>query len=304
MIDNEAASVIRDGADAEADVAILGLGLMGRAIATAHLRAGRTTTVWNRTPGRDGDLITQGARVAPTAAAALAASGDLVIVCLKDHEAVRSVLDPLGESLRGRTVVNLTSSTSDQARELAAWASGHGASYLDGAIMAVPRSMGGPEAVLLHSGDEEVYLRHLPVLRDLGTCLHLGTDPGIAALHDVALLHLMWGVLNSFLHGAALVGTAKVPAADFAVLANRWISSITEFVSAYAEQIDAGAPVAKDATLDTHAAAMDHLVQESEAAGVDVSLPRFFRGLVDEALADGRGGDSYAAVVDRFRPRP
>ncbi|WP_328947374.1 NAD(P)-binding domain-containing protein (plasmid) [Streptomyces sp. NBC_00250] len=294
MVDNEA----------EAEVTILGLGLMGRAIAAALLRAGRSTTVWNRTPGRDGDLITQGARVAPSAAAALSATDGLVIVCLKDHEAVRSVLDPLGEALSGRTVVNLTSSTSDQARELAAWVGDRGAAYLDGAIMAVPETMGGPEAVLLHSGDEQVFDTHLPVLRDLGTCLHLGTDPGLAALHDVALLNIMWGVLNSFLHGAALVGTAKVPAAEFAVLANQWISSVTEFVSAYAEQIDADAPVARDATLDTHAAAMDHLVQESEAAGVDVSLPRFFRGLVAETVAKGRGGDSYAAVVDRFRPRP
>ncbi|MCX4987084.1 NAD(P)-dependent oxidoreductase [Streptomyces sp. NBC_00572] len=294
MVDNEA----------EAEVTILGLGLMGRAIAAALLRAGRSTTVWNRTPGRDGDLITQGARVAPSAAAALSATDGLVIVCLKDHEAVRSVLDPLGEALSGRTVVNLTSSTSDQARELAAWVGDRGAAYLDGAIMAVPETMGGPEAVLLHSGDEQVFDQHLPVLRDLGTCLHLGTDPGLAALHDVALLNIMWGVLNSFLHGAALVGTAKVPAAEFAVLANQWISSVTDFVSAYAEQIDADAPVARDATLDTHAAAMDHLVQESEAAGVDVSLPRFFRGLVAETVANGRGGDSYAAVVDRFRPRP
>ncbi|MET8176617.1 NAD(P)-dependent oxidoreductase [Streptomyces clavifer] len=288
----------------EADVAILGLGLMGQAIAAAFLRAGRPTTVWNRTPGKAGDLITQGARSAPSPAAALSATTGPVIVCLKDHEAVRSVLDPLGEALSGRTVVNLTSSTSDQAREAAARAGAHGAAYLDGAIMAVPQSMGGPEAVLLHSGDQRVFDKHLPVLRDLGTCLHIGTDPGLAALHDVALLNVMWGVLNSFLHGAALVGTAHVPASRFAVLANQWILSVTEFVSAYAEQVDAGTAVAQDASLDTHAAAMDHLVQESEAAGIDASLPRFFRGLVADTVAKGRGGDSYAAVADRFRAHP
>ncbi|MFE3074338.1 NAD(P)-dependent oxidoreductase [Streptomyces sp. NPDC059247] len=300
MVDNRAGAA----RITEADVAILGLGLMGRSIAAAHLRAGRSLTVWNRTPGRAGDLITQGARVAPSAAAAVTASQGPVIVCLTDHEAVRSVLGPLGRTLAGRTVVNLTSSTSGQARELAAWTAGHGAAYLDGAVIAVPRSMGGPDAVLLHSGDEKAFQQHLPVLRDLGTCVHIGSDPGLAALHDAALLTLMWGVLNSFLHGAALVGTAQVPAADFAVLANRWISSLTEFVTAYAEQIDTRAPVAKDASLDTHAAAMDHLLQESETAGVDVSLPRLFRTTLDQALADGRGGDSYAALIDQFRPRP
>ncbi|MFJ9434910.1 NAD(P)-dependent oxidoreductase [Streptomyces sp. NPDC101490] len=301
MVDNRAEDA---GSTTEADVAILGLGLMGRAIAAAHLRAGRSLTVWNRTPGRAGDLITQGAVPAPSAAAAVAATRGPVIICLTEHEAVRSVLGTLGETLEGRTVVNLTSSTSAQARELADWAAGQGASYLDGAVMAVPQTMGGPDAVLLHSGDEKVFAQHLPVLRDLGTCVHIGEDPGLAALHDVALLTVMWGVLNSFLHGAALVGTAQVPASQFAVLANQWISSLTEFVTAYAEQIDAGAPVAKDASLDTHAAAMDHLVQESETAGVDVSMPRLFRGIVAEALHNGRGGDSYAALIDQFRPRP
>lgn len=292
------------GNETKADVAVLGLGLMGRAIAAALLRAGHSTTVWNRTPGKAGDVLSQGADVAPSPAAALAATSGLVIVCLSDHEAVRSVLDPLGEELDGHTVVNLTSSTSDQARELAAWATGHGADYLDGAIMAIPPAMGGPEAVLLHSGDQQVFDQHLPVLRALGTCLHIGTDPGLAALHDVALLNIMWGVLNSFLHGAALVGTAQVPATEFAVLAKQWISSVTDFVSAYAEQIDAGAAVATDATLDTHVAAMDHLLHESESAGVDASLPRFIRDLAGGAIARGRGSESYAAVIDQFRPRP
>lgn len=35
-------------------VTVLGLGPMGRALAGAFLDAGLRTTVWNRTPGRDG----------------------------------------------------------------------------------------------------------------------------------------------------------------------------------------------------------------------------------------------------------
>lgn len=46
--------------------------------------------------------------------------------------------------LADRTLVNLTSGTSDEARETAAWAS----DCLDGAIMAVPRVIGRPEAFL------------------------------------------------------------------------------------------------------------------------------------------------------------
>ncbi|CAM5598147.1 6-phosphogluconate dehydrogenase OS=Streptomyces antimycoticus OX=68175 GN=SSPO_095210 PE=3 SV=1 [Streptomyces antimycoticus] len=48
-------------------VTVLGLGPMGRALAGAFLDAGLRTTVWNRTAGRDGELVERGAVSAPSA---------------------------------------------------------------------------------------------------------------------------------------------------------------------------------------------------------------------------------------------
>lgn len=39
-----------------APVSVIGLGAMGRALAGAFLDAGHPTTVWNRSPGRAGEL--------------------------------------------------------------------------------------------------------------------------------------------------------------------------------------------------------------------------------------------------------
>ncbi len=47
--------------------------------------------------------------------------------------------------------------------------------------------------------------------------------------------------------------------------------------------------------------AMQHLVQESAAVGINGELPAFVKGLADRAVADGRGGDSYAAMIEQFR---
>jgi len=46
---------------------------------------------------------------------------------------------------------------------------------------------------------------------------------------------------------------------------------------------------------------MEHLVDESETLGVDAELPRFVKALGDRAVAAGRGGDSYAAMIEQFR---
>ncbi|HLR93273.1 MAG TPA: NAD(P)-binding domain-containing protein, partial [Jiangellaceae bacterium] len=116
-------------------VAVLGLGAMGRSLAAAQLEAGRAVTMWNRTSGRSGGLTERGAVEAQSAHAAAAAGGP-VVVCLYDHASVHETLDPIADALVGRTVVNLTTTTPDEARELAVWAEGHGITYLDGAIMA------------------------------------------------------------------------------------------------------------------------------------------------------------------------
>jgi hypothetical protein len=62
---------------------------------------------------------------------------------------------------------------------------------------------------------------------------------------------------------------------------------------------------AVDSTIDTHLAAMEHLIQESESLGINAELPRFVKTLSDRAVAGGRGGDGYAAMIEQFRkPAP
>ena len=46
---------------------------------------------------------------------------------------------------------------------------------------------------------------------------------------------------------------------------------------------------------------MEHLIQESESLGIDVELPKLVKTLTDRAVAEGRGGDSYAAMIDQLR---
>lgn len=91
-------------------VSVIGLGMMGTALAAAFLKAGHPVTVWNRSPAKSGPLVAQGATPADTAAEAVAAS-PLVVVCLTTYDTVRTVLEPLSGQLTGRTVANLTNGT-------------------------------------------------------------------------------------------------------------------------------------------------------------------------------------------------
>ncbi|MGW5410690.1 NAD(P)-dependent oxidoreductase [Actinomadura geliboluensis] len=284
-------------------VTIIGLGLMGRALASAFLKAGHPTTVWNRTAAKAAPLVAEGAQFAPTVGDAVKA-GSLTLVCLTDYRAVRESLDADGVELDGATLVNLTSGDSAEARETAHWAAQRGARYLDGAIMAVPPAIGTAEAVILHSGPQPEFEAHQPVLEVLGTVTYLGDDPGLASLYDVAGLAMMWSVLNAWLQGTALVRTAGVDAATYAPFARQIAEGVAGWLPGYAEQVDAGSFPAEVSALETDAAAMTHLIKESEAAGVNAELPKLFKAIADRAIAAGHGAEQYPVLIKEFtKPR-
>ncbi|MEV5427933.1 NAD(P)-binding domain-containing protein [Streptomyces sp. NPDC052701] len=283
-------------------VTVLGLGSMGSALAGALLDRGRPTTVWNRSADKARPLVERGARPAATPREAVA-SAPLVIACVLDHEALHTVLDPVADALAGRTLVNLTSGTPEQAHEALAWARGHGAGYLDGAIMTTPPGVGSPEKMFLYSGSSTVFEAHRPTLAALGDPLYLGADAGLASLYDAALLGLMWSTMTGWLHGAALVGAEKTPATDFTPVAIRWLTTVTEFLTTYAPQVDAGRYPGDDATVDVQIAAIGHLVHAAALRGVDTALPELLRSAMESARDAGHGSDSFASVIEVLRGR-
>lgn len=278
-------------------VAVLGLGLMGGALAGAFLRAGHPVTVWNRTAVKADALVARGATLAGSSAAAVAAA-PLVVVCVSDYDAVAGILDG---PLRGRVVVNLTTGTPSRARALAEEVRRRGGGYLDGGVMAVPEAVGTPEAVLAYSGPRPLYDQYEAALSSLGTGLHLGDDPGLSATYEMATLLLMWGTLDGFLNGVAILEKAGVSAGAYLPVARTAIGTMAGRLPDYARQADEGAYPSDDGTVGTHLVAMGHVIEESESAGVNAELPRLMRALAERAVAAGHGSGGYVALLEQFR---
>jgi hypothetical protein len=92
-----------------------------------------------------------------------------------------------------------------------------------------------------------------------------------------------------------------VDTTTFAPLGQGLVKSVADWLPPLLRQVDEGAYPADDASVDTHLAAMGHLVEESVALGVSTDLPRLVKSLGDRAVADGHGGESYAAMIEYFR---
>ncbi|QXJ20989.1 NAD(P)-dependent oxidoreductase [Actinomadura graeca] len=275
-------------------VTVLGLGLMGSALAEALLAAGHPVTVWNRTPAKAAPLVAKGAVQASVPDEALAA-GPLVIVCLSLYSDAGDVL--AGASLTGRTVVQLTNGTPRQARALAETVTGRDGRYVDGGIMAVPQMIGKPGALILYSGDEAAFTEHRDVLAALAEPRHLGGDPGLAPLYDLALLDGMYGMLAGFYHGLALVRSENVEAAEFTPMAVAWLTAMLRSLPAGGRAVDTGEFGTDVSSITTSQVAFPGLIETCRDQGVDPWYLLPLRDLLDRAVAEGHGSDGLARMV-------
>lgn len=119
------------------NVSVIGLGNMGSALAEALLNSGHRVTVWNRTVSKSDPLSASGTSVAPSVVEATR-SAEVIVVCVTDHDAAMSLLrrDDVAGALRDKVLVQLSTVTAEESRQLAGWMKESGADYLDGSILA------------------------------------------------------------------------------------------------------------------------------------------------------------------------
>ncbi|MDT0403856.1 NAD(P)-dependent oxidoreductase [Streptomyces edwardsiae] len=279
-------------------VTLLGLGAMGTALARAWLAAGHPLTVWNRTPARAAALATEGARVADTPAAAVAANG-LVVVCLLDDASVTEVL--AGTDLADRDLVNLTTGTPAEARARARWARERGARYLDGGIMAVPPMIGVPQAggYVLYSGSHELFERHRETLAVPAGTTYVGEDAGFAALYDVALLSAMYGMFAGAAHAFALIRKEDIDPAALAPLLADWLVAMAPAVHQTADRLRSGDYTKNVVShLAMQVAGTPTFLRTAEQQGVSPELLSPYFELMRHRLAEGGGKEDLTGVID------
>ena len=116
-------------------VAVLGTGIMGAGMTRSLLREGLEVTVWNRSTDKAKPLADDGARVAGTAADAVAGA-DVVITMLFDTDAVAQTIEPVLPRFRdGAVWVQASTVGIEGTDRLAALARDAGVDFLDSPML-------------------------------------------------------------------------------------------------------------------------------------------------------------------------
>ena len=277
------------------DITVVGLGLMGTALANTLLSAGHDISVWNRTREKMEPLISAGAHAATSLDEAIQLS-PVVLICVSNYEMTSQLFGVDAAYLDGRSVVQLSSGTPAQAADSEAWFIDRGAGYLDGAILGGPGGIGKDTAQILICGKEPCWNDCESVLRCLaGRLQYLGENIRSAATLDMAWLTQRYGVFLSTAHALLLCEAEGVSADQFAktVAGDR--------AAEFAAIVHSGDFSNPSATLSVWNAAHEHIRAHAHDMKINSEFPDFVSNLLTRAEGAGYGNEDIAAIIKILR---
>lgn len=272
---------------------VIGLGLMGSALARAIHNAGHDLTVWNRSPAKMRPFINDGVAGAPDLVSAIAAS-PVIVICIDNYAATNAMLqtEEAASLLAGRTIVQLSTGTPKEADALSAWMAAHHAAYLDGAILAGPVDIGTADAQILLSGNKAAYDRAGSLLLCLaGNLRYLGPNVRAASALDLAWLTTCYSQFVGIIHAANLCRSEGVGLDEFIALFPGQPD-----IQDCARVIHTGQFHECTATLEVWGAALKRIQQQAVDSNISSEIPDFFAGFFKKAIAAGFGQENVMAL--------
>jgi 3-hydroxyisobutyrate dehydrogenase-like beta-hydroxyacid dehydrogenase len=220
-----------------ANVAFLGLGVMGFPMAGWLARKGHTVTVFNRTTAKAERWCKEhGGRAAATASAA-AQGAEIVFSCLGDDPDLRAIAIGEGGVIaamqRGAIFCDHTTASADVAREIAAAGRARGVQCLDAPVSGGQAGAENGKLTVMVGGDAPAFATAEPVIRSYAHNVRLLGPPGSGQLtkmvNQIAIAGVVQGLAEALnfarkagLDVATVVDTISKGAAQSWQMENRW----------------------------------------------------------------------------------
>lgn len=152
-------------------IGFIGLGVMGEPMAANLLRKGYSVTVYNRSAGKDEQLVKLGADSVKTAAEAVR-SADVVITMVSNDAAIEEIyygVDGIISALKpGTTVIDSSTISPELSRRLAASVSDKFSDFIDAPVTgSKPAAIDG-SLLFMAGGDEQVVAANRELLLTMG----------------------------------------------------------------------------------------------------------------------------------------
>ena len=203
-----------------ANLAYIGLGVMGGRMAARLLAKGHAVTGYNRTRAKAQALADRGLRVADTPREA-AAAADVTFVMVANSEALTSVADGADGFVagvgRGKTVVDMSTVSPALSREVASRVREAGADMVDAPVSGSVLTLEQGKLSIMVGGDRATFDRVRPLLEDIGPKVTYVGRNGLAVALKIATNISVAVQMLAFAEGVLLAeksGIARETAVD------------------------------------------------------------------------------------------
>lgn len=282
-------------------VSIIGLGVMGAALARVLLEAGYKLTVWNRTPDKAVSLIDAGAMLAESPADAIKSS-QVTITCIRTHSDTQALLEAEPAALDSSIIVELSTGDASEAEALKAFIEGHNARCLIGMIATFPSGIGEPESAIVTVGDEDVWSECASILRTLaGNSTYIGSSPKALAAIYASLFLPRQGFMFGMIYGALICEKAGVSMDAYVEQLPLTIKVVHDYFDVFAASVPSGDFSDPPASIGTYMAAFEDTLKTCRELGVPNELPQLLRDHVKQGIDAGLADQQITALTKVLR---
>lgn len=284
-------------------IAILGMGLLGRAVAERLHDSGHRITVYNRTVSKTDPLRARGITVAATADEA-AASTDCTLLFLADAAAIRSVLfspdSPV--NLRDRTIIQMGTISPDESRTFQRSVSNGGGDYFEAPVLGSITEAKTGSLIVMGGGTAEQIHRWESVFSSLTSAPLLIGPVGQAAMLKLALNHLIAAELSAFSLSLGLIQRAGISVDQF--------MSILKTSALFAPAFEKKLPRLLARQYDNPNFPTSHLLKdvtlfagEAQRQGLNVTGAEGLCVILEQTMDRGHQNKDYSALFETIAPK-
>jgi 3-hydroxyisobutyrate dehydrogenase-like beta-hydroxyacid dehydrogenase len=280
-------------------VGVVGLGLMGGALAGRFLAGGRRVVGYDLRAECRERLAGMGGSVAPSARAVVEAART-VVLSLPDSAAVAAVLAEAGDSLRGAVVVDTTTGDPDASAATGERLATEGVEYLDATLTGSSREAAAGELVVTAGGRAEAFRACEGLFRLFARrWFHVG--PWGSGARAKLVVNLVLGLNRAVL--AEGLGFARRCGLDPAA-----VLEVLRGGAAYSRVMDTkgGKMLAGDFTpearLAQHLKDVRLILAQGGRAGACLPLSAAHERLLAQLVHDGFGESDNSSVIRAFDP--
>ena len=190
-----------------ANVGFLGLGIMGKAMATNLVKAGFDVTVWNRNSAKCDELVALGAHQGITPRD-VAAHCDITFAMVSDPDAALALCQgPNGVAAgigAGRGYVDMSTVDDTTSKEIADLITQAGGRFLEAPVSGTKKPAEDGTLIILAAGDQSLYNDVKPAFEVMGKMSPYLGDVGQGANMKLVVNMMMGGMLSIFSEGMSL----------------------------------------------------------------------------------------------------